>query len=134
MEAVDRNEAALAALSGEKGVTVRLADLENGPWPYGAGEFAGIVVTNYLFRPRLDRLMTAIADPGVLIYETFMLGNEHFGKPSNPDFLLKSQELLNLARAQGLRVVAYEEGEAGSLRRAMVQRLCAVRGSLPVLL
>lgn len=97
VEAVDRDLAGLAELVAVNGVEVREADLEAGVWPYDQHTFSGIVVTNYLFRPRLPALLAALADPGVLIYETFMIGNERYGKPSNPDFLLQSQELLDWA-------------------------------------
>lgn len=129
VEAVDRNAEALARLAGVAGVSVRVADLEHGPWPYAGRRFAGIVVANYLHRPLLPLIEGALADGGVLIYETFMEGNERFGRPSNPDFLLRSQELLQVAQAAGLRVVAYEEGEVGVPKPAMVQRLCAVRSA-----
>lgn len=129
VEAVDRDAALLAQLSGIAGITVRVADLENGPWPYAGRRFAGIVVTNYLHRSLLPLIEGALADDAVLIYETFMLGNERFGRPSNPDFLLRPQELLQLAQAAGLNIVAYEEGEVAVPKPAVVQRLCAVRGS-----
>lgn len=128
VEAVDRDPARLGELAETEGVVVREADLEAGTWPYDSSAFAGIVVTNYLFRPRLPLLLAALAEPGVLIYETFMIGNERYGKPSNPDFLLQPQELLGWARDNGLSVVAYEEGYVDLPKPAMVQRLCAVRG------
>lgn len=127
VEAVDRDAAALAQLDGVSGVSVRVADIEHGAWPYVGRRFAGIVVTNYLHRPLLPLIEGALAENAVLIYETFMVGNERFGRPSNPDFLLRSQELLELAQAAGLRVVAFEEGETTLPKPAMVQRLCAVR-------
>ena len=125
VEAVDRDAGALAALAGVTGVRVRVADLEHGAWPYAGRRFDGIVVTNYLHRPLLPLIEGALAEGGVLIYETFMLGNERFGRPSNPDFLLRPQELLEVARAAGLRVIAFEEGEVAQPRPAMIQRLCA---------
>ena len=127
VEAVDRDAGALGQLAGVRGVTVRVADLEHGLWPYAGRRFAGIVVTNYLHRPLLPLIEGALSENGVLIYETFMVGNERFGRPSNPDFLLRSQELLELAQAAGLRVVAFEEGETALPKPAMVQRLCAMR-------
>ena len=127
VEAVDRDAAALARLSGVGGVTVRVADLEHGTWPYRGCRFDGIVVTNYLHRPLLPLIEGALAEGGGLIYETFMTGNERFGKPSNPDFLLRSQELLELTSAAGLRVLAFEEGEVSEPRLAVTQRICAVR-------
>jgi SAM-dependent methyltransferase len=126
VEAVDRDPGALAGLSGCAGVTTRVADLEAGPWPYADALFEGIVVANYLHRPLFARLRAALAEGGVLIYETFMAGNERYGRPSNPDFLLQPGELLELAA--GLQVVAYEAGRTAAPKVAVVQRLCAVRG------
>jgi hypothetical protein len=95
--------------------------------------FDAVVVTNYLFRPLLPLIMNALDLNGVLIYETFMVGNERFGKPSNPAFLLRQGELLDVVRPK-LNVVAFEQGEVELPRPAVVQRICAVRGlprSLP---
>lgn len=102
------------------------ADLEDGsPWPFAGERFEGVVVTNYLHRPLLPRLRESLAPGGVLIYETFMVGNERFGKPSNPRFLLRSGELLEAFK--DLTVKGYEEGELAEPKPAMIQRLCAVR-------
>ena len=90
-------------------------------------QFDAVVVTRYLFRPRLDRLAALLRPGGVLIYETFMLGNERFGKPSNPDFLLRPHELLDWARGWG-SVLAFEQGEIARPAPAMIQRICALRG------
>jgi SAM-dependent methyltransferase len=80
------------------------------PWPFAPDSLAGIVVTNYLHRPLFGQIAAALAPDGVLIYETFARGNEIFGKPSNPDFLLNPGELLDLAARGGLQVLAYEDG------------------------
>jgi SAM-dependent methyltransferase len=102
------------------------ADLENGnPWPLPGERFEGVVVTNYLHRPLFPRLIESLAPGGVLLYETFMLGNERFGRPSNPEFLLRPGELLEAF--QGLTINAFEEGEAIEPKPAMIQRLCAVQ-------
>jgi SAM-dependent methyltransferase len=133
VEAVDRDETALATLAGLSGVTCRCVDLEGGAWPYYADVFDGVVVTNYLWRPLLPQLLKIIEYGGVLIYETFMVGNERFGKPSNPAFLLRANELLELVRGR-LRVIAFEQGEVELPRPAVVQRLVATRaadGRLP---
>ena len=127
VEAVDRDAVALAGIAArEPRVTVRTADLEGGPWPYHGSAFDGIVVTNYLYRPLLPMLLNALEVNGVLIYETFMVGNERFGKPSNPAFLLRQGELLDVVRRR-LTVVAFEQGEVELPRPAVVQRLCATR-------
>lgn len=126
VEAVDRDADALAALATQPRITTRCADLENGPWPYHAMQFDGVVVSRYLYRPRFAQLLALIADDGVLIYETFMVGHAAFGKPSNPDYLLQSGELLDVVR-ESLTVVAFEQGRVDSPQPAMIQRICAVR-------
>jgi SAM-dependent methyltransferase len=129
--ALDRDPAALAAAAGP-GIAPILHDLEepDARWPFDAGRFAAIVVTNYLHRPLLAQLAASLAPDGVLIYETFAVGNEAFGKPSNPDFLLLPGELLGLAHGAGLRVIAYEDGVVSQPKPAVVQRLCAAGPAL----
>jgi len=122
--AVDRDAQALAALSAIRGVTVLAADLEGAPWPLRERKFNGVIVTNYLHRPLMSCIVDALAPAGVLIYETFAAGNECFGKPSNPDFLLRPGELLEIVRHR-LRVIAYEDLETTQPRPARIQRICA---------
>ncbi len=111
------------------------ADIENGPWPLttqgaqgaqGVQKFAGVIVTNYLWRPLLPTILQSVAPGGVLIYETFATGNETVGKPSRPDFLLQPGELLRVCSEGGLRVIAYEDGFSEQPDRFM-QRIVAVR-------
>ena len=117
--AVDREPARL------EGVRCVAADLEDGsPWPFAGQRFGAIVVTNYLHRPLLPILAASLADEGILIYETFMLGNERFGKPSNPNFLLRPGLLLEAFSA--LTVAGFEQGATG---KAVVQRICVIRGN-----
>lgn len=119
---VDRDTVAIESLQGVGELLV--ADIENGPWPWPGRQFDAVVVTNYLWRALLPTLMASVAPGGVLIYETFALGNESVGKPSNPAFLLRPGELLQAS--QGLRVLGYEDGFLAAPER-FVQRLCAVR-------
>lgn len=129
VDAVDRDPAALAALAGVPGVSTRCADLEGGPWPYEGQSFAGIVVANYLHRPLFPHLLAGLTPGGVLIYETFATGNERYGRPSNPAFLLEPGELLEVVRGR-LRVIAYEDLLVADPRPAVIQRVCAVN-SMP---
>ena len=123
---VDRDPG-IARLRGvNEGIEVLVADIEGGPWPLGDRRFDVVVVTNYLHRPLLPTLVEAVAPGGWLLYETFAAGNERFGKPSNPDFLLRPGELLELVRGV-LRVVAFEDVEIAEPRPAMVQRIAARR-------
>lgn len=121
--ALDRDVSQLADLAGDPAVEIRAADLEDGsPWPLADRRFAGIVVTNYLHRPLLPLLAKALEPGGVLIYETFALGNARFGKPSNPDFLLRPGELLDFAEEHGFTVLAYHCGLVAAPRPAVLQR------------
>jgi SAM-dependent methyltransferase len=125
--AVDRNFEAILKLSDVPGVTATQLDLEGDEWPLAGRTFDGIVVTNYLWRPRLPDVLAMLVPGGVLIYETFMLGNEAYGKPSNPDFLLRPGELREIVLAAGWREIAFEEGYTASPKPAMRQAICAVR-------
>ena len=124
--AVDRNAEALATLEGVPRIEPRCEDLEDGPWPLVDEVFDAVVVTNYLFRPRFPDLLACVAPGGVLIYETFMLGNERFGRPSSPEFLLRPGELLECV-GTGFTVLAFEQGVVDRPKAAVVQRVCAVR-------
>ena len=126
--AVDRDADAIAMLAAVAGVFTRTADLEGAAWPFAPASFDGVVVANYLHRPLFAPLVDALRPGGVLVYETFMVGNERFGKPSNPDFLLRPGELLEAVQGQ-LEVVAFEQGEVGTPRPAVVQRICALQGA-----
>jgi SAM-dependent methyltransferase len=125
VEALDRDSAALATLDGMAGITTRCADLEGSPWPYAAGRFDGIVATNYLHRPLVAALLDALRPGGVFIYETFGAGNERFGRPSKPEFLLRPHELLHWVEGR-LNVLAFEQGLVGRPGPAVLQRICAV--------
>jgi SAM-dependent methyltransferase len=122
--ALDRDTSALAVLPD---IEIVEADLEDGsPWPLPGRTFGAVVVTNYLHRPLFPELLAALAPGGVLLYETFMEGNERFGRPSNPAFLLKDGELLDLVRGR-LSVTAYEARLVSQPKMAMVQRIAARR-------
>ncbi len=123
--ACDRDPAALAGLSGFDGIVTQQADLEGGPWPFEPRQFDAVIVTNYLHRPLLPAIKGALVPAGVLIYETFLLGNERYGKPSNPQFLLERDELLAVFGRE-LVVVGYEQGRVNRGKAALIQRLCAV--------
>ena len=119
---IDRDTAATQPLAAI--AEIIHADIESGPWPIAGRRFDAVVVTNYLWHARLTDVVESVAPGGMLIYETFAAGNESVGRPANPDFLLRPGELLQVA--QGLRVIAFEDGfESASPR--FVQRIVAVR-------
>ena len=124
VDAVDRDARLFGA--AVDGVSLRQADIEAGAWPYAGRSFDAIVVTNYLHRPLLPLLVSSLAPGGLLVYETFARGNERFGKPSNPAFLLEPGELLDAVRGK-LRVLAYEDLVVERPKPAAIQRIAARR-------
>lgn len=119
---VDRSGDALQS-AAPFGTTVQ-ADIEDGAWPFPEQVFDAVVVTNYLWRPRMADIRAAVAPGGVLLYETFAAGNETVGKPSRADFLLRPGELIEVCC--GWHVVAFEDGFLDAPAR-FVQRIAAVR-------
>lgn len=126
VEAVDRDSEALGSMKGVDNITLNVADIENKAWPYTGQQFDAIVVCRYLHRPLFSALYESLAPGGVLIYETFMQGHEAYGRPSNPDFLLRPGELLEVFDRQ-LEVITFEEGYQELPKPAMMQRICAIR-------
>ena len=125
---VDRSTSGVADLAGDPNVEIVEVDLEDGSaWPFAGRAFEAVVVTNYLWRPILPDIVGAVRPGGVLIYETFRRGQERFGRPQNPDFLLDDNELVDAVRGE-LRIVAYEDVVLDDPPRA-VQRIAAVRGA-----
>jgi SAM-dependent methyltransferase len=135
--AVDRDAAAVATLQNVANLAAELRDIEGSEasadaWPYAPNAFDAIIVCNYLWRPTFSAMLDSLKPGGTLIYETFMDGNERYGKPSRSDFLLRSNELLEVLRA-AFSIRAYEEGEqaddvgrvvAMKARVAAVKRMC----------
>jgi SAM-dependent methyltransferase len=127
--AVDRDETALQALRATQNVTTVCRDIENDAWPFPTASFDAVIVCNYLWRATFAALLATIKPGGVLLYETFMDGHERYGKPSRPDFLLRSNELLTLTRDM-FRINAYEEGEEFDAARqpfAVKQKIAAIK-------
>ena len=126
--AVDRDRAAYE-LASELNIDFIQADLEAASWPFADRQFDAIVVTNYLHRPLFPALKSALAPSGLLVYETFAGGNAAFGRPTNPDYLLRPRELLEVFGSD-MRVLAFEDGFVAQPKPAMVQRI-AVRNAGP---
>ena len=132
--AVDIDVSGLEDIAREPDLEIVQADLEDGsPWPLPGRRFGAVVVTNYLWRPLFPQILDAIAEDGLLLYETFAVGNEAYGRPTNPDFLLRPGELIELARGS-LQIIAYEHGCLKQPRPMVRQRICALRGERPVAL
>jgi SAM-dependent methyltransferase len=133
--AVDVDISGLDDLRQHSLLEIVQADLEDGsPWPLPNRRFGAVIVTSYLWRPLFELILDSIEEGSVLLYETFARGNEAFGRPTNPDFLLRPGELIEVVRGR-LQIVAYEHGYVDHPRPAVKQRLCAARTerALPLL-
>ena len=122
--AVDVDATCATSLADIAGVEFQQTDLESEPWPFTERSYDAVIVVHYLHRPLLPRLAATLAPGGLLIYETFARGNEQFGRPRNPDFLLRPRELIDAF--SDLRVLAFEDGYVAEPQPAMIQRLAAV--------
>lgn len=131
--AADRDPVALANAAGPGIVTMQVdLEIDGVAWPFEAGHFAAIVVTNYLHRPLFPYILASLANEGVLIFETFASGNALYGKPSNSNFLLDRGELLEVLRRHPfdtMHVLAFEDGYTEVPKPAMVQRICAIKNT-----
>jgi len=124
VDALDRDPIATSSMQGIDGIHIHLTDLETAEPPSFEHSYDGIIVSRYLHRPLLTSLATILKPGGILIYETFMRGNERYGKPSNPDFLLMPDELMN-TYSPLLNVISFEQGEVVEPKPAILQRICA---------
>lgn len=126
VDAVDRDTEVTAGLRHLENIQLYITDLETETAPEFKQHYDGIIVSRYLHRPLLKPLANILNPGGVLIYETFMLGNERFGKPSNPNFLLLPDEL-SAVYSPLLRIIAFEQGEENTPKPAVMQRIFAIK-------
>lgn len=129
--AVDIDIGELADLRNRGDAEVIAADLEQGDWPLPGRCFDAVLISNYLHRPHFARLPGMLRDRGLLMVDTFGAGNEAFGRPRNPDFLLQPGELLSVFAGR-MQVIASEQGIEYLPRPAVRQRICALAQADPV--
>ena len=88
-----------------------------------------IIVVNYLYRPKIKKLVSLLKKDGFLFYETFSLGNEKYGAPENPNFLLKDRELLDIFSYE-LLPLSFYDGKQCNSKIAIKQRASFKKGVL----
>jgi SAM-dependent methyltransferase len=124
----DRSKEALQQVqrrSNAKNVaaTLRQIDFESrNADPFSGRTFSAIIVFRYLHRPLIPSIRKALMQGGILIYETFTEHQARFGKPKNPDHLLKTGELSSLF--QDWEVLYTYEGIVGEPPKAIAQLVC----------
>ena len=112
VEGVDISKDAIESalkLANEKHVriTTRLADLEK-DYIIDEESYDAIICFNFLQRSLIPRMKEGLRAGGIIVYETYIVEQAHFGRPSNPDYLLKHNELLDFFR--DFRCLRYHEG------------------------
>ncbi|NIO04754.1 MAG: hypothetical protein GTN74_09110 [Proteobacteria bacterium] len=115
-------------LAAQLGVTIEtwLVDLEReGTNPLPEDFYGGILVFRYLHRPLIPHIRSALKKRGILIYETFTLAQPRFGKPHNPDYLLRPDELRNWF--SDWKIIHYFEGVRRDPERAVAEIVCQKR-------
>lgn len=125
---VDKDLSHVSDLEDHQHANLLCADLENAPWPLTNQRFTRVIVTNYLWRPILSQILNAVAPGGALLYQTFGIGNEAYGRPSNPDFLLKKGELIEAVGAN-FTIIESFHGPVQAPKPAVIQRLHAVKNT-----
>ena len=124
---LDINKEKIYKLNSNKLIFPIQIDIEkSNAWPFTNKVFNTIIVTNYLYRPIFQNIINSIKLGGTLLYETFSIENSNFGKPNNPNYLLKPQELLNLAKKNNLEIVNYEEIIIQQPIKKALQRIHAI--------
>ena len=112
VDGIDISQEAIEAaleLAQREGVSINTetADLESG-YHLPQDTYDVIICFNYLHRPLTGQIKNALRSGGIVIYETFIVDQAQFGRPRNPDHLLKHNELLDMFG--DFRCLHYHEG------------------------
>ncbi len=88
-------------------ISAHVADLEKDTY-IAKDSYDVIICFNYLQRSLMPYIKAGLRKGGFVVYETYIIDQVRFGKPHNPDFLLKHNELLDMFR--DFRCIRYHEG------------------------
>ena len=120
--AIDKDSIKLAQYDHFEYINTICFDLETDQnWPLKEEYYDIIIVVNYLYRPKIKKLMSLLKNGGYLFYETFSVGNEIYGSPKNPNFLLKDRELLEIF-GQDLLPLSFYDGQINNGKIVIKQR------------
>ena len=124
--AIDKDIDKLNLYKNIENINTICFDLETDKeWPLEKESFDIIIVTNYLYRPKVKELTNFLKKDGFIFYETFALGNEKYGRPSNPDYLLKNRELIDIFKSK-FDIMYYFQGKVIHDKTSIIQR-CALK-------
>ena len=128
--AIDRDQEKLNKYKNFKNINSICFDLETSEeWPLTKEYYDVIIVVNYLYRPKIKKLINLLKKDGFLFYETFSLGNEKYGSPKDPKFLLKDRELIEIF-GEFLLPLSFYDGRLNDDKIAIKQRASFKKGVL----
>ena len=128
--AIDKDQEKLNKYKSFENINTICFDLETTEeWPLFREYYDVIIVVNYLHRPKIKKLVNLLKKNGLLFYETFSLGNEKYGSPKNPNFLLKDKELLDIFGHE-LLPLSFYDGQLNNGRITIKQRASFKKGVL----
>jgi tellurite methyltransferase len=112
VEGVDLSETAVQnalQFAQQNGLNMvgKAADLENN-YQIKEDYYELIICFNYLQRSLIPQIKKGLKIGGMIVYETYLIDQIQFGRPHNPDFLLRHNELLDIFR--DFRCLRYREG------------------------
>ncbi len=120
--AIDKDQEKLDKYASFKNINTICFDLEtNEEWPLIREHYDVIIVVNYLYRPKINKLINLLKKDGFLFYETFSSGNEKYASPKNPNFLLKDRELLEIFGRE-LLPLSFYDGQSNNGKIVIKQR------------
>ncbi len=124
--AIDKDSMKLVQYDHFEYINTICFDLEtNQNWPLKEKYYDIIIVVNYLYRPKIEKIINLLKNGGYLFYETFSVGNERYGSPKNLNFLLKERELINLFSKKN-DILSYFEGKIIEEKISIKQR-CLIK-------
>ena len=128
--AIDKDQNKLNKYKNLNKINTICFDLESKQkWPLVKENYDVIIVVNYLYRPKIKKLISLLKKDGFLFYETFSIGNEKYGFPKNPDFLLKDRELLDIF-GKDLLPLSFFDGQSNYGNMAIKQMASFKKGVL----
>ena len=125
--AIDRDQEKLNKYKNFKNINSICFDLETSEeWPLTKEYYDVIIVVNYLYRPKIKKLINLLKKDGFLFYETFSLGNEKYGSPKDPNFLLKDRELIEIF-GEFLLPLSFYDGQSNYGKITIKQRASFIK-------
>lgn len=112
VDAVDISDYALGEVKSM--ATIQKIEVDLDTYNLEINKYDIIVNINYLSRRLFPQIKEALKSGGLVIFETFIVAHGDFVQPSNPEFLLRKNELLHAFI--GLDVIYYEERDDTNLR------------------